>query len=459
MQIGQILVEQGWVSPAALARALADQPQLGRRICSLLILRGELDPDNAARALSQQHGVPGVLQKHLEHRDLTLPALLPAQFARSHVALPIGRTSLDALIVCVRDPRPEVQAAIAAAVAGRVVVAVAPAYQLEHLVGETYNTDPESADELMLQLAEPSQPARFLADPTRPADDSDDVDVDLTTRRIPVIGDPLAHLGSMTLVELDDERVAKDPSQSGQHEALAPLLPRTATGIVPPRTMTSLAASLSGTGPHAARTATSSAPPRATGSSDPPQPASPPSRPSQPPQSAAARTVSRPRTGGTLPLGFRGSPLDAAVAALETATSLDEATGVAMHYLAGRFQYAVWFTIHQGAALGECGHGDQLTPEVIHALAVPLGAPSIVQVAHDTRQLAVGAPPEAGPIQDRLWRTLGAPRIPMAVPIELDAQVAAVIAVGDAIGDAATSDDDLTRLGGALTAALRRVAR
>lgn len=425
MQIGQILVEQRWVSPAALARALADQPQLGRRICSLLILRGELDPDNAARALSQQHGVPGVLQKHLEHRDLTLPALLPAQFARSHVALPIGRTSLDALIVCVRDPRPDVQAAIAAAVAGRVVVAVAPAYQLEHLVGETYNTDPESADELMLQLAEPSQPARFLTDPTRPADDSDDIDVDLTTRRIPVIGDPLAHLGSMTLVELDDERVAKDPSQSGQHDALASLLPRTATGIVPPRTMTTLSASRSGTGPHAARTATSSAPPRATDSSD----------------------------------RFRGSPLDATVAALETATSLDAATAAAMHYLAGRFQYAVWFTIHEGAALGESGHGDQLTPEVIHAIAVPLGAPSIVQVAHDTRQLAVGAPPEAGPIQDRLWRTLGAPRIPMAVPIELEARVAAVIAVGDAIGDAATSDDDLIRLGGVLTAALRRVAR
>ena len=69
MQIGQILVEQGWVDPAALARALADQPELGRRICSLLILRGQLDADNAARALAQQHGVPGVFQRHLEHRE------------------------------------------------------------------------------------------------------------------------------------------------------------------------------------------------------------------------------------------------------------------------------------------------------------------------------------------------------------------------------------------------------
>src|SRR6185295_7474297 len=162
----------------------------------------------------------------------------------------------------------------------------------------------------------------------------------------------------------------------------------------------------------------SSAPPRATSGSDPPRAAGGP-----------ARTASRPRTGGTLPFGFRGAPLDAAVAEIEASTSPDEATDAAMAYLAGRFHHAVWFTVHAGAALGERGHGDQLTAEVIQAIAVPLGAPSILQVAHATRRLAVGAPSEAGPIQDRLWRTLGAPRAPMACPIEIDARIAAVIAV------------------------------
>lgn len=429
MQIGQILVEQGWVSPAALARALADQAELGRRICSLLILRGELDPDNAARALSQQHGVPGVLQKHLEHRDLSLPPLLPAALGRSHIALPIGRTSLGALIVCVRDPRPEIQAAIAAAVSGRVVVAVAPAYQLEHLVRETYYTEAEPADELVLQLADPSPPARFLHDSTRPPDsagtDDDDVDVDLTTRQIPVINDPLAHLGSMTLVELDDARVAKDPTQSGGNE---PLLPRTSTGIgvVLPRTTTGLPPrSTGGAQPAAARTATISGPPRVTGSSAPPR-------------------------------GL-GPAIDAAVAAIEGATSSHDASDAAMYYLAGRFQHAVWFTIQDGAALGERGHGDQLTTELIQAITIPLRAPSIVQLAHDTRALATDAP--AGPIQDRLWRTLGAPQSAAAVPVELDAEVAAVIAVGDPIGDPATAGDDLVRVAAALSAAFRRMMR
>jgi hypothetical protein len=39
---------------------------------------------------------------------------------------------------------------------------------------------------------------------------------------------------------------------------------------------------------------------------------------------------------------------------------------------------------------------------------VGLGAPSILQVAHDTRRLATAAPLDAGAIQDRLWRALGA---------------------------------------------------
>jgi len=458
MQIGQLLVEQGWVDPAALARALVDQPQLGRRICSLLILRGELDADNAARALSQQHGVPGVLQRHVEHRDLSLPPLLPAELAREHVALPIGRTSTGALIVCVRDPSPAVHAAITAAVTGRVVIAVAPAYQLEHLVAETYNAGPD-ADDLVLELAVPGRPAEFLHPGRPPAPTDGDIDVDLSTRQIPVIGDPLDHLGTMTLVELDDARVAKDPSQSGQHEAL---LPRTATGVglpstvtgssLPPRTVTT-------SYPPPRTVATSSPPPRTTTSSHPPpRPAPYPAPyPAAHPSPRSASPSGRP-SGGTLPLGFRGPPLDASVAAIEGAGSGDEIADAAMYYLAGRFHRAVWFAIHEGAALGERGHGDQLTPEVIHAISVPLAAPSILQLAHATRQLATAPPPDAGAIQDRLWRLLGAPRAIAAIPIETGARIGAVIAVGDPIGDPATAPVDLERLGRALGAAFRRIA-
>ena len=49
MYIGRLLLERGWVDPDALARGLAEQRLAGTRICSLLIGRGQLDPDTDCR--------------------------------------------------------------------------------------------------------------------------------------------------------------------------------------------------------------------------------------------------------------------------------------------------------------------------------------------------------------------------------------------------------------------------
>jgi hypothetical protein len=59
-----------------------------------------------------------------------------------------------------------VLAAITAAVSGPVVVAVALAYQLEHLVAVTYPADSpaQPAEDLALELEFPSQPTAFLQD-------------------------------------------------------------------------------------------------------------------------------------------------------------------------------------------------------------------------------------------------------------------------------------------------------
>jgi len=392
MQIGQILVAQRWVEPAALARALAEQRHTGKRLCSLLIARGLLDPDHAARALANQHNVPGVLQKHLEHRDRSLAELLPAPLARAAIALPIGRTRNQELLICVRDPRPELAAALTAAVGQPVLIVVAPAYQLEQLVKQVYDNLPRRRND---------------AD-----DDGDGIDVDLTTRPIaiirddiPMLGDPLDHLGAMTLVGLDDVRVAKDPSQSGQQakvpsRTVSPLPPRTTTGPTLERPMV-------------------------------------------------------PRT--TTPRPMHGPSLDATLAAIGQATTPDDAIDTAMWFLAQRFHHAVWFAIDEGVALGERGHGDGLTPEVIQAIAVPLRAPSIVQLAHDSRALATEPPP--GTIQDRLTRTLGTPRTTAAVPIEIAERVAYVLAVGDASHSPDRAVAELAQLGRALGATYDRLAR
>ena len=67
--------------------------------------------------------------------------------------------------------------------------------------------------------------------------------------------------------------------------------------------------------------------------------------------------------------------------------------------------------------------------------------------------------PPPGAIQDRLSRTLGSPQAFAAIPIEVDARVAYVIAVGDAAGDPGNAGYDLERLGRVLGAAYQRLPK
>jgi len=408
-QIGQILIAQGWVEPAALTRALAEQRHTGKRICSLLISRGLLDPDHAARALANQHSMPGVLQKHIEQRDRDVAQLLAPAIARASLALPIGRARNQELIICVREPRPGLAETLARAVGCPVILAVAPAYQLEQLIKQVYD----------------GMPSRR---PTR--DDDDAIDVDLSTRQIPIIDDPLGNLGAMTLVGLDDVRVAKDPSQSGQHSAIStlPPSPRTITTPVLPRTMTS--------------------PPRPAGSS------------SQPPRAGSASEPPRPQPDSEPPRPHLPGPsLDATLSAIDQAGALDDATDAALWFLSQRFRRALWFAIHDGFALGERGHGDALSLEMIQAITVPLSQPSIIQAAYTSGRLETTPPAGAGTIQDRLARTLGNPRAHAAVPIAVGARIAYVVVVGDASHAPDAAPGELDQLGRALGAAYGRIAQ
>ena len=216
-RIGEILVESGFVTAAALERALAKQQEIPRRLCSLLIARDVIDVDIASRALGEQYGVPAALQKHLDGRDRDLAALFPAELARSWCMLPLGRTGKGALIVCARDPSPAALAAVTALVKGTVVLAVAPASLLETLVAEAYGLPEE------------------------------DFDVDLTTGPIHSLDlEPTPNrraqseggFGNLQLVELDDQSVSRDPTASGSIQIgpsrQIPLPPSSAGITVPP---------------------------------------------------------------------------------------------------------------------------------------------------------------------------------------------------------------------------------
>lgn len=191
MRIGEILLGHGWLDEVTLARGVAEHAAAGQRLCSYLIARRLLDADHASRALGEQHGVAAVLQRHLQHRDPSLVPLVPGPLARAQLALPVGRLGSGELIVCVRDPRPALHAELVQAIGEPIVLAIAPASQLERLVERAYGRGATAGADL-------------------------EFEVDLTTGPIalpPTEADPLARLES-SLVGLDDSRVARDPTQS-----------------------------------------------------------------------------------------------------------------------------------------------------------------------------------------------------------------------------------------------------
>ncbi len=85
--IGRILLEQRSVSAEDLDRALSDK-SLGGRLATRLTQKGVIDDVEALKALSVQHGIPGIdlNQICLRLEDLEL---LPKEIAEKHLILPV----------------------------------------------------------------------------------------------------------------------------------------------------------------------------------------------------------------------------------------------------------------------------------------------------------------------------------------------------------------------------------
>ena len=191
MRIGELLVEQRMLQPAALDRVLANR-RPGMRLVSALIETGVLAFDDGARALGQHKGIAAALAKHLNGRDPEVVKLLPAELGRVACALPIGRTSGGALIVCVRDPAPALLARLREALKTEILMVIAPAQRLEDLIELEYGAPP--VDEFDVDFSSSVE----VMPPPMP--DMDALDPDSVR---------------LALTDLDDARVDKDFTQSG----------------------------------------------------------------------------------------------------------------------------------------------------------------------------------------------------------------------------------------------------
>jgi len=399
MRIGELLVEQRKLRQSDLTRALAEKPS-DKRLVSFLIARGLLEFDDASRALGEQKGVPCALTKHLAGRDPELAALIPAELGRASCALPIGRTSRGAVIVCVRDPAPALLARLKQATKAEITMVIAPANRLEHLVLGAYGAAP--SDEFDVDFSttgmgdNPTAPpplakklAAIAQPPAPPMPDMSALDPESVR---------------LALTDLDDVRVDKDPGQSGQ-------IPKVGASSTLP-------------------------------------PANVPSAPSLPPQAkpAVGRTVRTAPAGATRPMA-----VGALSVGLEHTQTREGATDLVLAYVATRWRTGLVLAIRDKKAMGYRGHGVEM-PELVQ---VPLHIPSTVQRAVETRFVSAEAPDT--PAQEALARALSNPKTPAAAPVLVGGAAVAVIVVGDPIDGDANAAADLAMLAEALGTAYQRL--
>lgn len=138
MRVGEMLLLKERIDPWILTRTLKEQASTRQRLVSILVSRALLEYDEGAMVLSEQLGYPAAMQRHLERRDPGLLSAVPPELGGRWVVLPIGRAKTGSLVVCARDPSPILQAALEHATRSSVVLAVAPALQLERLVRGAY---------------------------------------------------------------------------------------------------------------------------------------------------------------------------------------------------------------------------------------------------------------------------------------------------------------------------------
>lgn len=100
-QIGKILLRQRALTPDQLERALTEKK--GGRLASRLAADGTITDLSALKALSEQHGIPGIDLAQICLRLETLD-LLPREIAEKHLILPVLMRD-DRLFVATANPR------------------------------------------------------------------------------------------------------------------------------------------------------------------------------------------------------------------------------------------------------------------------------------------------------------------------------------------------------------------
>jgi type IV pilus assembly protein PilB len=156
--LGELLVRRGELSEEQLAAVLAEQKQSQGRLGELLIAQRIVSPAAIARALAEQYGLEFIDLEH-EPIDPEAASLLSERVARRYGALPVRFLAGELVLVAVRDPTDILTADdlhIALGMPRRLGVAAADA--LDAAIARHFGVD-------------------ALADPTPEEEETDDGDV------------------------------------------------------------------------------------------------------------------------------------------------------------------------------------------------------------------------------------------------------------------------------------------
>lgn len=402
MPIGELLVQQGLITPAQLEAALRTQSQYGGRLASVLVDLKYLDADAATRALAKLKKVPAALQKHFDAAEPSAIARIPRKVAEKYSAVPLGWAGEagTALIVAMIDPNDMLAVEEMRFLAGaKIVPGIALELRIVNALERWYGVPREQAKRGFVKMQQ----------------DRDSSEIEPTAHIVPPSSAP-------------PPMAAYRPAPSGQIDLTLDMPPAPA----PSRAPASAPASLP---PFVDRKVT---PPHLT-IDPPPRPvtapriteAPPTTRPSRPPPLPREDPDERPIIpDGRRPSSPRVLLAAEAIARIERSHSFDERVDNLVSYLRGAFEAGVIFAIRNDIAFSWKAFGPAVRGPLPPKIAVPLTQPSLLILPYEAKTTFFGTPTaEGSELNTRIWQALGTsvPREALALPIVIDEKVAVIV--------------------------------
>jgi hypothetical protein len=375
VRLGELLVQKGVISVEQLQTSLHEQSRFGGRLGTSLIQLGYVDVDTIALALSDQQELPPALREHVASIDRKTLTLFPPRIVTTHKVVPIGYTvgKPARLVVASMTPRALPIEDLAFAAGRRIEPWVAPEMLIQECLERYFGAPPMSARYVSMKLPARNPPAA------------------LAPQRAPAGLQVAPPRGSLAQMDAPPTRAFPPSPSSHKGAALSPPPAPTRT-LEMPEVPAALPAPIA-LAPEA----------------PPPE--------EEPPHDDAPGEWDIPEVPDDAPVELR--PLTAPPEALrpvidhaeasrmlEMATSKEQIGRVLEDWLRSTFGCGLVLVVKGDMAIGWRGFFPD-AEDLIEAVAIPLGKPSMFSTAFESQKPFRGAPPaEGAKLQERMWKLL-----------------------------------------------------